>query len=630
MFSLPQVFPSFRCRCLLTGRKAGGCARLLCVAIMLPVLWCTGCSGGSSSAGGGSPNGGGGTSSASAAPQISTPPTATVSYVGDTATFSVVAAGTPAPAYQWLRNGSAIAGATGSTYTTGTLALADDGAAFSVTVSNSVGSLTSSPAKLSVQIKSVSIATQPANVNVAAGASATFSVVATGSGPLAYQWLRSGTAISGATSSSYTLPVVTLADAGSTFTVTVSNAAGSVTSSGATLTVTPQSVSITTQPSGTTAFAGESVTFSVGASGSSPVYQWRRNGSPIAGANGSSYTLAKAATTDDGASFDVVVSNSSGSVTSSAAPLKVGPFATTYRAIYGATLNLFAWPGTKTAVLTGSNTLDPTVMRKFITASDNTYNYYAKTVGKEPGVYVNYNGLATVAEIPASASTCGAGCTYIGSTGMEMWDPYFTWITSTIPNGSYDQIMFYEYGRSFWLFPQLSFATGDDNSCLVTGYAVLMRLRSLNALGLQGSFNSFATGASDTANVAAGVANYNALVTNGTGLIDAYRADSSLTWSNTFLKNSYKGAGGASCSDLFTSMVQQLARQYGDEAFIQALWKQVLLRPAAKTTQDAIDNFVLAASGAANYNLTDRFINTYKWPVSTAASAEALAKYGKP
>lgn len=82
------------------------------------------------------------------------------------------------------------------------------------------------------------ISAQPANAAVLVGQTATFSVTAAGTPPLAYQWARNGNAISGATAASYTTPVLALTDNGASFSVTVSNGAGSVTSSAATLTVT--------------------------------------------------------------------------------------------------------------------------------------------------------------------------------------------------------------------------------------------------------------------------------------------------------------------------------------------------------------------------------------------------------
>ena len=83
------------------------------------------------------------------------------------------------------------------------------------------------------------ISAQPANQTVSAGQTATFSVVASGAAPLAYQWQMNGADISGATSASYTTPVTITANSGEQFRVMVSNSAGNVTSNSATLTVNP-------------------------------------------------------------------------------------------------------------------------------------------------------------------------------------------------------------------------------------------------------------------------------------------------------------------------------------------------------------------------------------------------------
>jgi hypothetical protein len=81
------------------------------------------------------------------------------------------------------------------------------------------------------------IISQPGNQTVTVGQTATFTVTATGTGPLSYQWYVNGVPINGATSSTYTTPPTTAGQTGSVYTVTVSNSVGSVTSSGATLTV---------------------------------------------------------------------------------------------------------------------------------------------------------------------------------------------------------------------------------------------------------------------------------------------------------------------------------------------------------------------------------------------------------
>ena len=91
------------------------------------------------------------------------------------------------------------------------------------------------------------ITTQPVNMSVAVGATATFTVVASGTDPLTYQWQKNGNAIAGATSASYTTAAAQSTDDGTKYSVTVSNSAGSATSNNATLSVTATGIT----PSGT-------------------------------------------------------------------------------------------------------------------------------------------------------------------------------------------------------------------------------------------------------------------------------------------------------------------------------------------------------------------------------------------
>jgi len=109
------------------------------------------------------------------------------------------------------------------------------------------------------------IVTQPASQTVAAGQPVTFSVTATGTAPLSYQWQRNTVSIGGATGASYTIPSVQASDAGS-YRVIVSNSAGSVTSAAATLTVTsfnaPPVAQIITPAAGTLFSGGETISFS--------------------------------------------------------------------------------------------------------------------------------------------------------------------------------------------------------------------------------------------------------------------------------------------------------------------------------------------------------------------------------
>ena len=164
------------------------------------------------------------------APAITSQPAAQSLATGQTASFSVSATGTEPFTYQWKRNGADIPGATLRTYTIPATVIGDNGALFSVVVSNSAGTVTSSKARLSDT-------SQPLPKSVVAGATATFSVVAAGTGPFTYQWKKNGTNIASATSDSYTTPATTVADSGALYSVAVTNSAGTVTSSTADLTV---------------------------------------------------------------------------------------------------------------------------------------------------------------------------------------------------------------------------------------------------------------------------------------------------------------------------------------------------------------------------------------------------------
>jgi len=269
-------------------------------------------------------------SSGAVPPSITVQPVGLTVNVGQTATFSVTATGTAPLAYQWRKNGSFVAGATGSSYATPPVTAADHGSNFMVLVSNSLGALYSANATLLVSSTPVgpTITLQPADLTVTVGQTATFSVTATGTAPLSYQWQKNGANISGATSSSHTTPATTTADNGSTFRCAVSNSAGSVTSNSATLTVNaaPVAPSITSHPASVTVTAGQTATFSVTATGTAPLsYQWQKNGAPIAGATATTYTTPATTTADNGSTFRCTVSNSAGSVPSNSATLTVNP-----------------------------------------------------------------------------------------------------------------------------------------------------------------------------------------------------------------------------------------------------------------------------------------------------------------
>jgi hypothetical protein len=259
------------------------------------------------------------------APTIVRQSAATRVSVGSSSTVAVSASGTAPLAYEWLRDGVALGPLhRGPMFT---LAPTSVGvASYTVRVSNAVGSVMSEPISVTVTEAApaplaVQITTAPAPQVVLPMGAATFVVAVSGTGPIGYQWLKDGTPIAGATAAVLTLPSVTAADEGP-YSVTVSNALGSVTSAAAELIVVG-APAITTQPAPASAMAGDSATFTVAASGPGLRYQWLLGGVPIAGANDASYTTPALTPADSGGVYSVVVYNGAGLVFSQGALLTV-------------------------------------------------------------------------------------------------------------------------------------------------------------------------------------------------------------------------------------------------------------------------------------------------------------------
>ena len=278
-------------------------------------------------------------------PGITQPPSNQTVAPGGSASFSVVVSGSGPLSYWWQKNqvnvsnGGHYAGCTTATLII-TNADSGDAASYRCVVTNAYGSATSSVATLTVTNANIppSITQQPVNQTVASGGAASFSVVVSGNSPFSYQWqknqanLSDGGHYAGCTAATLTITNADNNDAAS-YRCVVTNAYGSATSSVATLTVTNVNnpPSITQQPVNKTVALGGAASFSVVASGSSPLsYQWQKNQAGLS--NGGHYAGCTTPTltitnvdNNDVATYRCVVTNAHGSATSSAATLTLPP-----------------------------------------------------------------------------------------------------------------------------------------------------------------------------------------------------------------------------------------------------------------------------------------------------------------
>jgi hypothetical protein len=250
-------------------------------------------------------------------------------------------------------------------------------------------------------------------------------------------------------------------------------------------------------------------------------------------------------------------------------------------------------------------------MTKLVTALDRAWSYYATTTGQLPATAHSLNGRDEIAEVSA---TCGAGCGYIGATGIEIQTTYFEAMYRRLANhDQYDQIPFYELGRNFWFWSdQLEFQPPDQDP-VVTGFAVWMRFRSMNAAGVKGApFNGtpFSTFHSQVA-----------------ALAGQYEADPSLTFADTLAMDKSPGLYGG--TDFWASLMMQLAHRHGGQTFVTRFWHHVGTLPAASSTTDAVTNWVRAARYAACTDLRPVFYKRWGFPrpdgsVTARPSASAV------
>jgi hypothetical protein len=286
-----------------------------------------------------------------AAPAVTTNPLSQTLTVGQDASFTAAASGTPTPTVQWmveLSGGttfSPINGATSDTLDLGAATLAESGNKYEAVFSNGVGGpATTSAATLTVNPAQAApvVTTNPLSQTLTVGQDAKFTAAAAGTPTPTVQWmmeLAGGTSfspINGATSDTLDLGAATLAESGNKYEAVFSNGVGSpATTSAATLTINPAQVApvVTTNPLSQTLTVGQDAKFTVAATGTpTPTVQWMvelaggTSFSPISGATSDTLDLGAATLAESGNKYEAVFSNGVGSpAATTAATLTVNP-----------------------------------------------------------------------------------------------------------------------------------------------------------------------------------------------------------------------------------------------------------------------------------------------------------------
>lgn len=284
-------------------------------------------------------------------PTITTQPGSLQRLTGQSASFTIQATGGAGITYRWqsapansetwtdLANSATISGATTRTLTVANLALEQNALRFRCVATNDAGFAVSAAATLTVTLGPPVIATQPSGQLAAAGGTVTLSVVAQGTGPFSYQWVRNGQDVPGATGATLALSNLSYAQSGP-YHVRITGPGGSVTSHQAFVNLI-ELPEIVAHPVGATFIAGTSPTLRVVANSMVDVtYQWFRNGTPIPGATLQQLTLTNLTSAQAG-DYHVVVTNPAGSSDSRSTSVIVLPEHGVLSVAAGGSHNLF-------------------------------------------------------------------------------------------------------------------------------------------------------------------------------------------------------------------------------------------------------------------------------------------------
>jgi hypothetical protein len=143
----------------------------------------------------------------------------------------------------------------------------------------------------------------------------------------------------------------------------------------------------------------------------------------------------------------------------------------------GMDTQMTVWPGKEIVFLVQPGSYEPELMKKWVGRLDQGWALYRELTGRSPRLFKQVANQPMIAAVPAGGFTCGAGCGYVGSTGIELAmfhsDNYQALKADPDAMPHY---VYYEMGRNYYTF-------GERHSCFTTGFAVFMRYVCMDTIG---------------------------------------------------------------------------------------------------------------------------------------------------
>lgn len=268
---------------------------------------------------------------------------------------------------------------------------------------------------------------------------------------------------------------------------------------------------------------------------------------------------------------------------------------------------LVPWEGRHVVLLTTTANLDRKVMRAFVDRLDAGWQHYAELVGQSPQPNRQFQGKVTIAAVPDASYTCGIGCGYLGSRGIEVGGFYQGDypLVARQPD-AFPHYYFYEMGRNYFVF-------GDRHNAFTTGYAVFMRYVCMDALKCKDN-------------------DYR--IREAIELAESRFRETKLTFLQGFTNVAGITEKQARLTDLspsdqpvmYASAMLKLRKDYGGDDWVKKFFHALADCPAVKADTEAgalaqSRGWLVSASYAAGQDLSDVFVDRWKLPLGPKTRA---------
>ncbi len=270
-------------------------------------------------------------------------------------------------------------------------------------------------------------------------------------------------------------------------------------------------------------------------------------------------------------------------------------------------LDMVAWAGEKVALVTTNTKLDPAVITDFVEKLDSAYTLYHELTGYTPRIFKSIDNKATICALPKNNLSCGYGCGYIGSTGIEMIEFYDVHYPGLIQNSkNIPHCYFYEMGRNYFGFK-------NRHSCFTTGFAVFMRYVCIDSL------NYFDKDVKTRSTINSAITLFE---------------KSDMSFVSAFTDKAGSGEKGNRLKDengktirpsdqnvMYASLMLKLRNENGGNDFIKRFYQNINECPAIQpidesTARQQCVNLMISASAAARKDLTPYFTDKLKLRIS--------------